>query len=279
MKILLIANYEEGVGGISVQVKLQRDLLRGDGFVCDILSTKGSVAKRIKAFFALLSKGRKYDLFHIHACSDRGFLPAILGINIGRLLKKRIVLTFHGGGAEGFFHRKEKFVKRYLTRTSANIVLSRFIGRVFDRYGIPYTVIPNILVADGSTFRARTEIRPRFIGIRSLTDTYNIKCTLKAFDSVQKKYPDARLTLLGGGPLKAELEQFVVEHHICRPGPEYGDIPLSGRGGYHGVVSPVRQYAGFGPGRIQGWPAGHFQQRGRCPLYDRGWPERIAFRK
>ena len=214
MKILLIANYEEGVGGISVQVKLQRDLLRGDGFVCDILSTKGSVAKRIKAFFALLSKGRKYDLFHIHACSDRGFLPAILGINVGRLLKKRIVLTFHGGGAEGFFHRKEKFVKRYLTRTSANIVLSRFIGRVFDRYGIPYTVIPNILVADGSTFRARTEIRPRFIGIRSLTDTYNIKCTLKAFDSVQKKYPDARLTLLGGGPLKAELEQFVVEHHI-----------------------------------------------------------------
>jgi glycosyltransferase involved in cell wall biosynthesis len=47
-----------------------------------------------------------------------------------------------------------------------------------------------------------------------LTDTYNIKCTLKAFDSVQKKYPDARLTLLGGGPLKAELRQFVADHQI-----------------------------------------------------------------
>lgn len=214
MKILLIANYEEGVGGISVQVKLQRDLLRGDGHVCDILSTKGSVAKRIKAVFVLLSKCRKYEVFHIHACSDRGFLPAILGINIGRLLKKRIVLTFHGGGAEGFFRRKEKFVKRYLTRTSANIVLSGFIGCVFDRYGIPYTVIPNILVADGSIFRARTEIRPRYIGIRSLTDTYNIKCTLKAFAIVLEKYPDARLTLLGGGPLKADLEQFVADHQI-----------------------------------------------------------------
>lgn len=214
MKILLIANYEEGVGGISVQVKLQRDLLRGDGYVCDILSTKGSVAKRVKAVFALLSKGRKYDVFHIHACSDRGFLPAVLGIRIGRLLKKRIVLTFHGGGAEGFFRRKEKFVKRYLTRTSANIVLSGFIGRVFDQYGIPYTVIPNILVTEGSTFRARTEIHPRFIGIRSLTDTYNIKCTLRAFAIVLEKYPDAKLTLLGGGPLKAELEQFVADHHI-----------------------------------------------------------------
>jgi glycosyltransferase involved in cell wall biosynthesis len=214
MKILLIANYEEGVGGISVQVKLQRDLLRGDGYACDILSTKGSVAKRIKAVFELLSKGRKYDVFHIHACSHRGFLPAILGINIGRLLKKRIVLTFHGGGAEGFFRKKEKFVKRYLTRTSANIVLSGFIGRVFDRYGIPYTVIPNILEDDGSGFRTRTEIRPRFIGIRSLTETYNIKCTLRAFAIVLEKYPDAKLTLLGGGALKAELEQFVDDHHI-----------------------------------------------------------------
>ena len=214
MKILLIANYEEGVGGISVQVKLQRDLLRDDGYACEILSTKGSVTKRIKAVFVLLSKGWKYDVFHIHACSDRGFLPAILGINIGRLLKKRIVLTFHGGGAEGFFRRKEKFVKRYLTRTSANVVLSGFIGRVFDRYGIPYTVIPNILVADGSTFRARTDIRPRFIGIRSLTETYNIKCTLRAFNTVQKKYPEASLKLLGGGPLKSELEQFVADHHI-----------------------------------------------------------------
>lgn len=214
MKILLIANYEEGVGGISVQVRLQRDLLRSDGYACDILSTKGSVAKRIKAVFALLSKGRQYDVFHVHACSDRGFLPAVLGIRIGRLLKKRIVLTFHGGGAEGFFRRKEKFVERYLTRTSANIVLSGFIGRVFDRYGIPYTVIPNILEADGSAFRTRTEIRPRFIGIRSLTETYNIKCTLRAFDTVQKKYPGASLKLLGGGSLKSELEQFVSDHHI-----------------------------------------------------------------
>ncbi len=214
MKILLIANYAEGVGGISVQVKLQHDLLRRDGYVCDILSTKGSVAKRIKAVFELLFKGRRYDVFHIHACSDRGFLPAVLGISIGRLLKKRIVLTFHGGGAEGFFRRKESFVKRYLNRTSANIVLSGFIGRVFDQYGIPYKVIPNVLVADGSSFRSRTEIRPRFIGIRSLTDTYNIKCTLRAFAIVLEKYPDARLTLLGGGPLKAELEQFVADHHI-----------------------------------------------------------------
>ena len=214
MKILLISNFEEGVGGISVQVSALRDKLRGEGHACDILSTKGATAKRVKAVFALLFKGRRYDVFHIHACSDRGFLPAILGINIGRLLKKRIVLTFHGGGAEGFFKRKQGLVKRYLSRTSANIVLSGFIGRVFDQYGIPYTVIPNMLESDDSAFRARTEIKPKFIGIRSFTETYNIKCTLKAFDAVLKKYPDASLTLLGDGPLRTELEQYVSDQHL-----------------------------------------------------------------
>ena len=214
MKILLISNYVEGVGGISVQVKLLRDLLRGEGYVCDILSTKGSIAKRIKAVFTLLSKGRKYDVFHIHACSDRGFLPAVLGISIGRILRKRIILTFHGGGAESFFRKKQKFVKHFLNRTSANIVLSGFIGRVFDQYGIKYTVIPNVLKEDNSAFKARTDIKPRYISIRSMTETYNIKCTLKAFGIVQEKCPDAILTLLGDGPLKSELEQYVVDHHL-----------------------------------------------------------------
>lgn len=214
MKILLVANYEEGVGGISVQVKLLWDLLRDDGYTCDILSTKGSIVKRIKAIFQLLSKGKRYDVFHIHACSDRGFLPAVLGVTIGRILKKRIVLTFHGGGAEGFFRRNPKLVKRYLTRTSANIVLSGFIGRVFDQYGIPYTVIPNVLESGVSAFRARTEIKPWFISIRSLTETYNIKCTLKAFAAVQDKYPDATLALLGDGPLRSELEQFATDHKL-----------------------------------------------------------------
>ena len=214
MRILLIANYEDKGGGISVQVRLLCCFLRNDGHYCDIISTKGSIVKRVKAVFALLSKGRDYDVFHIHACSDRGFLPAVVGISIGRLLRKRTVLTFHGGGAESFFRKKQKIVKHYLNRTSANIVLSGFIGRIFDQYGIEYTVIPNVLDVDDSAFKARTDIKPRYISIRSLTETYNIECTLKAFGTVQEKYPEAILTLLGDGPLKSELEQYVLDHHL-----------------------------------------------------------------
>lgn len=214
MKILQIANYTEGVGGISVQVKLQRDKLRGEGLICDTISTKGSMVTRCKAIYELFTRGRGYDVFHIHACSGRGFLPAVLGISIGRLLKKHIILTYHGGGAERFFQSRHGIVKFFLSRTSENIVLSAFIGKVFDRFGIKYSVIPNIVELNETVFRIRPEIMPKFICLRSFYETYNIKCALRAFQIVQSEYSDASLTLLGDGPLRSECEQFVNENHL-----------------------------------------------------------------
>lgn len=214
MKILQIANFTEGVGGISVQVKLIRDHLASDGIPCDILGTKGGLVKRLSSIVKLLFYGQKYDVFHVHACSDRGFFPAIVGISIGRLLKKRVVLTFHGGGAAVFFQRHTRLVRFFLTRTDANIVLSGFVGEMYDKYHIPYSIIPNIIELKECVFKEREGLDPHFIGIRSFREIYNIECTLRAFHRVQNRYPDACLVLLGDGPCRSSLEHFVEEHKI-----------------------------------------------------------------
>jgi glycosyltransferase involved in cell wall biosynthesis len=214
MKILQIANYAEGAGGISVQVRLLRDHWIAEGVGCDVLSTKGTPLKRLSAVMKLLFLGKEYDVFHIHACSDRGFFPAVTGVTIGRLLKKRMVLTYHGGGAEAFFRRHPRLVRHYLTRTDANIVLSGFSGKIFEMFSIPCTVIPNIVALKEGVFREREEMAPRFISIRSFHDIYNVECTLRAFQRVQDLYPDASLLLLGDGPLREELETFVKDREM-----------------------------------------------------------------
>ncbi len=214
MRILQVANYQEGVGGISVQVKSLRDHLVEDGLICDIISTKGSTVRRIKSFCSILKNGRRYDVFHIHTCSGRGFLPALIGIFTGKLLHRRIVLTYHGGGAEDFFRKNEKWVRWVLKKTDSNIVLSGFIGEIFDRYGIPYTIIPNLLDLDDSQYFKREHILPHFISIRSLAPTYDILCTLKAFQIVQNEIKEATLTILGDGPLRSELELWVETHGL-----------------------------------------------------------------
>ena len=214
MKVLLICNYKPGVGGISGQVEILQRKLRTEGHIADIFSTKGSFLWRLGLFGRLRKVARNYDVLHIHCCSGWGFLPAVVGVTVGRRLKKRIVLTYHGGGGEKFFDKYPKLVHHYLMRTDANIVLSGFLAKVFDNHHLPHTIIPNIIELDSGQYRERTQIHPRFICTRAHEPLYNIACILKAFQIVQNELPEAGLILVGDGSEHGRLISMVQELNL-----------------------------------------------------------------
>lgn len=209
MKVLLICNYKPSVGGISGQVELLQKHLRKDGHTADIFSTKASVWRRLMLPLRLRRVAKHYDVLHIHCCSGWGFLPAVIGITVGRKLGKRVVLTYHGGGGETFFNKHPKLVRHYLTRTDTNIVLSGFLANVFKQHQLPYTIIPNIIELDNKQFRQRDILKPFFICTRAHEPLYNIQCILRAFQKVQTELPDATLTLVGDGSEHQNLTQLV----------------------------------------------------------------------
>lgn len=211
MNILLVCNYKPGVGGISGQVEILQRKLRSEGHTADIFSTKASVLKRLLIPRKLRKVARKHDVLHIHCCSGWGFLPAVVGVTVGRRLKKRVVLTYHGGGGERFFDKHFCLVRHFLMRTDANIVLSGFLAKVFDKHHLPYTVIPNIIELDESHYRERKEIKPHFICIRAHEPLYNIPCILRAFQKVLTELPEANLTLVGTGSQHEALMAMVQE--------------------------------------------------------------------
>ena len=209
------------MGGISGQVEaLQRHLCE-ENYIAGLFSTKGPVLKRLCLPFKLNRIIKQYDVIHIHCCSGWGFLPAILGIVAGKKGGKRTILTYHGGGAEAFFAKHKRLVKSFLLRTDVNIVLSGYLGAVFDKYQIPYTIIPNIIELDASHYRERTVLRPNYICIRSHEEIYNIPCILRAFKIVQKRIPDSTLTLVGDGSQHNTLKILAQEmgvNNICFTG-------------------------------------------------------------
>ena len=214
MKLLLISNYVHGIGGINAQVDLLHTYLNlEEGIQVDIFSTKGNPLRRCIAFFQLLCKARRYDILHIHACSYWGMLPAVFGVIAGKLWRKRIVITYHGGEAAEYFAKHVGFVKRWLGRANQVIVLSGFLKEVFDHYDIPCVVIPNIVVLQPQQKRTR-DIAPRFISIRHLEPLSNIPCILRAYEQVLKVYPEATLDILGRGSQREELEAYVEEHQL-----------------------------------------------------------------
>ena len=214
-KVLIIANYQPSVGGISVQVDLLHKYLNSEyGYTADIFSLKGSIVKRIFLILKLLITARKYDVLHIHACSDRGFLPAIVGAYVGKICRKKIILTYHGGGADAFFARKINLVRNTLCKFDSVIVLSGYLKKIFDNYNLPCITIPNIAEFDANLYRVKTNIEPKFISVRHLRELYNVKCILKAFEIVKKEVPSALLTILGDGDQKEMLQHWVIEHNL-----------------------------------------------------------------
>lgn len=211
MNVLLICNYKPKVGGISGQVDILQKMLQADGHTAEVFSTKASFLRRMLLPFKLKSAGKGFDVFHIHCCSNWGFLPAVVGVSVGRRLGKRIVLTYHGGGGEKFFDRHPKLVRHYLTRTDANIVLSGFLAQVFEKHGLPFVTIPNILELDDSRFRQREKLQPNYICTRAHEPLYNIPCILRAFHKVQSIRPEATLTLVGGGSEHENLMRMAEE--------------------------------------------------------------------
>ena len=211
MRILLVCNYKPGVGGISGQVELLQQKLRADGIEAEVFSTKASVWKRLWMKFQLKKIAKDFDIVHIHCCSGWGFLPAVLGVSVGRELGKRVALTYHGGGGERFFDSHPRLVRHYLSQTDTNIVLSGFLASVFDKHRLQYSIIPNMIEIEDAHYRHRKDLKPCYICTRAHEPLYNIPCILRAFQIVLAQLPEASLTLVGGGSQHEALKKMADE--------------------------------------------------------------------
>lgn len=209
-RILFICNYKSS-GGISVQVDLLKKHLIEDGYIVDVFSTKVPIWRRLLLFFPLRRTAKTYDILHIHCCSGWGFFPAVLGIVVGRSLGKRIILSYHGGSAAVFFAKYPRFVKYWFMRTDINIALSGYVGKEFEKLGVPHTIIPNIVELDNTHYHRRTVLNPRFICTRAHEELYNIPCILRAIKTVQRQFPAASLVLVGDGSQHECLVQMVED--------------------------------------------------------------------
>jgi glycosyltransferase involved in cell wall biosynthesis len=214
-KILFVCNYREQVGGISGQVDILQSNLDVSKYQTSILNTRGSIIKRIGLFFLSWKTFKNTDIIHIHCCSNfGGFFPAILGVTLGRLLRKKIIITYHGGGAENFISKNKLLVLPFLRKADHLIVLSDFLEKVFLKFKLQAKVIPNVFISEKNDTLRKTEIQARLISTRALNKLYNIDLIIVAFAKIQKTIPNASLTILGDGTEKKNLMKKCLKETI-----------------------------------------------------------------
>jgi glycosyltransferase involved in cell wall biosynthesis len=154
------------------------------------------------------------DVVHVFSASYSSFLLAPLpAILIARALGKPVVLNYRSGEAPHHL-QQSAIARKAVAQVDLNVVPSRFLVDVFRGFGIDATIIPNIVDPSAFPYRERDPLRPRLVSTRNFDALYNLAATIRAFRIVQDRWPDATLTLVGGGPQETELRELVEQLNL-----------------------------------------------------------------
>ena len=154
----------------------------------------------------------KADIVHSFSASYSSYvlstLPAMI---VGRLRGRPVLVHYHSGEAPD--HLARSWLARWTLAHLADVIVvpSGFLRDVFARVGLRADVVHNTVDFERFPFRARGALRPRIVSTRNLEKDYNVACTLRAFEIVQRRYPDASLTVVGDGRQRPALEALAHE--------------------------------------------------------------------
>ena len=150
------------------------------------------------------------DVVHVFSASYFSFLLAPLpAILVARTMGRPVVLNYRSGEAPDHLARS-RVARWALGTVDRNVVPSRFLEEVFAGFDVRSSIIPNVVDFDRFRFRARDPLRPRILSTRNFDALYNVACTLRAFRIVQDRWPDASLTLVGGGAEEGRLRALAA---------------------------------------------------------------------
>jgi glycosyltransferase involved in cell wall biosynthesis len=151
------------------------------------------------------------DIAHIFSASYWSFLiapaPALL---LARWLGKNTLIHYHSGEARDHLRRFPS-TRPILENADRLIVPSQYLVDVFREFGLPAQEVPNTIDLSQFCFRERVPLRPHLICTRGFHPYYNVDVVVRAFAEVQSVLPEARLDLVGGGPLESRIRGLVQE--------------------------------------------------------------------
>ncbi|MBD3345789.1 MAG: glycosyltransferase [Chitinivibrionales bacterium] len=146
----------------------------------------------------------RFDILHIHWPFPHGFF----GVGALFFRRSKVILNFHG--ASLLLMQKYGFVKFFLSwfikKADAVIVNSSFTkGRVTSLVERQVHVVPyGTTITPHATDRSAVEPH-HILSVGRLIERKGLPYLIRAMPEIVAKWPDARCTIAGGGPLQQEL--------------------------------------------------------------------------
>jgi len=186
-----------------------------------------TVATTAAYVLMLLARVPRYDVIHVFSAAYWSYLlSAAPALFVARAFGRRSILNYRSGEAEDHLPNWPKTAAPTMRWADAIVVPSGYLVDVFARHGLRARFIYNIVELDRFKFREREPLRPVFLVSRLHEPLYNVACVLRAFSLIQRRYPEARLTVAADGYLRPELEKLAFEELKLRNTEFIGFVPF-----------------------------------------------------
>ncbi|ALA59049.1 glycosyltransferase family 4 protein [Nitrospira moscoviensis] len=212
------------LGGQAVQAQVLADHLRGEGYDVRFVPIDPPLPEAVRwlkrfrfvrtlanecLYVPSLARLRHADIVHVYSASYWSFLLAPLpALLMARRFGKPVLLNYHSGEAADHLARWGSLVHPWLRMADRIVVPSKYLQDVFARYGYRTEVIPNMVDTSRFRYRPRTPLRPHCLSTRNLEPHYGVEQALIAYALLKTAFPDAVLTVAGGGSQEGELRQL-----------------------------------------------------------------------
>lgn len=200
IKILYIGNILSKHGYSATTIETLGPLLENEGFdVIYASSKKSKLFRFIEMLFKTVANARKTDYVLIDTYSTQNFWYAFFVSQLCRISSIKFIPILHGGNLpqrvkKSFFFSKMIFNHAYFNVTPSNYLLVKF-----KQFNFPNIVlIPNSIEIKNYLFTQRaSELNPKLLWVRSIDVIYNPEMALQVLNSLQSKFPEANLTMVG----------------------------------------------------------------------------------
>ncbi len=219
-RVCVVGPFPPRSGDLSRQTELLCQLLQQEGAWVQRVNTDLPSVRRLPVIgihllplvqipaviWRLLATLPRVDVVHVQAASFWGFyLPVILALLLGRLFRRRVVISYSGGLARPFMAQRWRLVRPLVKRAHSFAVTSDYLKEIFQREGLEPTVLLNVLVSEHVPFLARSAWPPLLVWSSVLEPEANPSMALVALARVLQTLPEARLLLIGRGSLAKEI--------------------------------------------------------------------------
>lgn len=199
MKLLYLGNQLSKHGFNKTTIETLGLHLEQESFGVYYASNKKSFPFRmLDMMWSVILYRKQVSYILIDTYSTKAFWYAFVCSQLARVLNIKYIPVLHGGDLPNRLKNNPKLCQMVFANAYKNVAPSGYLKQAFENTGFKNVIhIPNSIEIDKYEFKARTELTPKLLWVRAFASIYNPEMAVKVLFELQRKYPNATLTMVG----------------------------------------------------------------------------------